>query len=172
MRNSITGFATAALTAGLYLTVVGPSNAATVRREFYQNGGSACTGALPTFEGSLRKRPKAIGNEGTTTAFVTCSAVANDLSSEKPQQVFASFTNNTSISVNVNCSLINGDAFYGSIATPQTMSLPPGTLTYMEWSPVSPAPTLPNYSANISCALPPGVELDIFGQVINEDIGT
>jgi hypothetical protein len=171
MRNSITGFATVALTAGLYLAVVAPSSAATVQRLFYQNGGSACTGALPTFEGALRKRPKAIGNEGTTTAFVTCSAVVNDNNSENPSNIFASFTNNTGASVDVNCSLINGDAFFGSSATPQTLTLTAGTTSVLGWFPVSPATTFPHGSANISCALAPGVSLNYFGQQINEDIG-
>ncbi len=33
----------------------------------------SCQAALPNFEGSIRKRPLALQNEGTGTAFVTCS---------------------------------------------------------------------------------------------------
>ena len=31
-----------------------------------------CQPALPTFDGSIRKRPKAVQNEGTSIAFITC----------------------------------------------------------------------------------------------------
>jgi hypothetical protein len=37
------------------------------------NATASCQGALPNFEGAIRKRPLAVQNEGNTAAFVTCS---------------------------------------------------------------------------------------------------
>ena len=34
---------------------------------------AACQGALPAFEGQIRKRPLAVQNEGSADAFVTCA---------------------------------------------------------------------------------------------------
>lgn len=34
---------------------------------------AVCQGALPSFEGAIRKRPLAVQNEGSTDAFVTCA---------------------------------------------------------------------------------------------------
>lgn len=46
-----------AIAAGPLILGAGSVHAATIDRLNLQNGGNACTGALPTFEGSLRKRP-------------------------------------------------------------------------------------------------------------------
>ena len=37
------------------------------------SGAGVCAAALPAFEGLVRKRPRAIQNEGSTNAFVTCA---------------------------------------------------------------------------------------------------
>ena len=42
-----------------------------------QNAVGNCNGALPGFEGALRKRPLAIANEGTSSAFVSCTLPVN-----------------------------------------------------------------------------------------------
>lgn len=142
---------------------------AAVPKRYYQNGGSACTGALPTFEGSLRKRPKAITNEGDTTAFITCSADSDEMNSTNPNLVFISLRNNGPATISVSCTLVNGAEWSGSLATPQTISLAPGARFNNLWVPVSPATAFPYDSVNVSCALPPGVEANYFGYGINLD---
>lgn len=146
-----------------------PADAATVNRTFYQNGGSACTGALPTFEGALRKRPKAIANEGTTNAFITCSAISNDINSANPQTAFAYFTNRAASAADVTCTFVNGDEFYGSTATVQTIPLASGQFAPMFFTPAGDQFDLPTIS--LSCNLPPGVELNLFGLNVDEDVG-
>lgn len=147
------------------------ANAATVTRTPYQNAGSACTGALPTYEGALRKRPKAIANEGTGLAFVTCSAPANDSNSRKPQRLFLWVFNRSTSTVSLSCTMVNGDEFNGSTATPATATVAPGVLTPLLWQPVSPATEFERSALSVSCALPPQVEINLVGQVIDEDIG-
>jgi hypothetical protein len=159
-----------AATAALCLAAIAPADAATVSRTFYQNGGSACTGALPTYEGALRKRPKAIANEGTTGAFITCSAITNDLNSAKPAVAFAYFTNRGASATSVSCTFVNGDEFYGSTATPQTLPLASGQFLPMFFVPPS-GPEFDRFTINLSCSLPPGVELNLFGHNIEEDVG-
>lgn len=149
--------------------VAAPASAATVTRTFYQNGGSACTGALPTYEGALRKRPKAIANEGAAAAFITCSALSNDQNSSMPNVAFAYFTNRGASAASVSCTMVNGDEFYGSTATTQTLELPAGRFLSMFFSPES--SQFDHFSVSLSCRLPPGVELNIFGHNIDEDIG-
>lgn len=159
----------AAFAAVIALTHAAPAGAATVQREFSQNGGSACTGALPTFEGALRKRPKAIGNEGTTTAFITCSAV-NQETRYAPLLVWAYFTNRGSASVTVACTMVDGNDFYGSTAFPASKVFTAGQFGIMTWAPVAPLTSF-RQSVSLSCALPPGVELNFFNHSVQEDIG-
>jgi len=151
--------------------MAGTAEAATVSRTFYQNGGSACTGALPTFEGALRKRPKAIANVGTTTSFITCSAVGNDQNTAMPHLAFVYVTNRSAAPVDLSCTFINGDEYYGSASVPQTVNLPVNVLTSVFWFPESPDPTFLRDAVSVSCALPPGVEVNLFGQSIQQDVG-
>lgn len=147
------------------------AQAATVERAALHNGGSACTGALPTFEGALRKRPKAIANEGTSTAFITCSAVADIYNSVKPKRVFAGMTNRGAAPADLTCTFVNGDEYHGSTARPLTVSVAAGAFAIIGWNAVAPATEFDRQAVSISCALPPGMELNYFGQVVDEDVG-
>lgn len=171
MRPSSLLLAAAAFAAGAGLLSAGPAAAATVARQFFQNGGSACTGALPTFEGSLRKRPLAIANEGAVAAFVTCSAQANNFNGVRPTVVFASATKRGGAAVTLSCTLVNGDSFNGAAYTLASIVLPASESATLQWLPAAPATQLPFASVSISCALPPGVEVNYFGHDIAEAIG-
>lgn len=70
--NMLRSMAGAALLAPV-LAVPGPANAADMVRTHSFNAPAHCQGALPNFEGNLRKRPLALHNEGASTAFVTCA---------------------------------------------------------------------------------------------------
>lgn len=171
MRPSSRFLAAAAVAACAALLSPAPAAAATVVRQFFQNGGSACTGALPTFEGSLRKRPLGIANEGAVPAFITCSAQANNVNGARPTAVFASATNRGAAAVTLSCTLVNGDSFNGAAYTVTSIVVPASDLATLQWLPAAPATQLPFASVSISCALPPGVEVNYFGHDIAEDIG-
>lgn len=141
------------------------------QRLSYQNGGNACTGALPTYEGALRKRPTAIANQGSDFAFVTCSAEGDYLRSTTPTTVVIRVTNRNANSVDLSCTFINGDAQYGTIFIPQTKSLLPGIDVQMAWNPVPPAANFEKHTVSVSCALPPNVELNSFANKFSESIG-
>lgn len=158
--------------AGLSILGTSDARAATVSRLNYQNGGNACTGALPTFEGALRKRPQAIANEGTSTAFVTCSLEANDLNSARGINAFMSFANSTASAASVNCTLVDGNAFAGAVTQTASFTVGAGsTARVANFYPVSPATQFTRSSVSVSCALPPGTALNYFGVEIAEDIG-
>jgi hypothetical protein len=63
--------------ASLVVAVAGvlaaPAQAAVETNEVGANAVSHCQGNLPASETTLRKRPLAVQNEGTTSAFITCS---------------------------------------------------------------------------------------------------
>ena len=42
------------------------------QQSIYETAAKVCQGALPQFAGTLRARPLALGNEGSTPAFATC----------------------------------------------------------------------------------------------------
>lgn len=158
------------LTAALLVVGLAPvsgAEAATVFRNYSQNGGSACTGALPTYEGALRKRPKAIANEGTTTAFITCSAL-HDGGGPTPVAVNAWFTNRGTAAATVNCSMVDGNDLSGSTTFPLSKVFAPGLFDGILW-----LPPVGGFrrSVSLSCALPPGVELNFFGRGVEEEVG-
>ena len=70
MKPLLLPFASAAIASCLLST---PAHAVEEEMEMGGNPTAICQGALPNFEGAIRKRPLAVQNEGTTSSFVTCS---------------------------------------------------------------------------------------------------
>lgn len=89
-----------------------PGNADAVIRTFEVSGNAAsnCQGALPSFEGALRKRPLAVQNEGTTTSFVTCAFnTVQDQADLRQISYFGVYLTNTSSAPKVvTCSGVAG----------------------------------------------------------------
>lgn len=88
------------VTAGLAAAT--PAAAVVVLRKEVLLAAENCQAALPAYDGNIRKRPLAIQNEGTDSAFVTCAL----------KGAFAAAAINTRITVRV----INGTT------TPKTMA--------------------------------------------------
>jgi len=152
------------------IAAIGAADAATVGRFFFQNAGSACTGARPTYEGALRKRPLAIANEGDVPAFVTCSPTA-DANGANGKSALTFATNHGTTAIELNCTLVNGNELDSALYTPQTKILQPGEAAGIGWTPTLPATTFPKPGLGISCTLPPNVELSFFGYTVDEDVG-
>ena len=70
-RSILTLSLAVALTAA---TLSPNAQAVTVNRDYLSHGTANCQSALPVFDGNIRKRPAAVANEGTATAFVTCDS--------------------------------------------------------------------------------------------------
>lgn len=104
------GLATATLVmavAGMYAT---PAMAADEAMEMSANAAANCQGALPSFEGAIRKRPLAVQNEGTSNSFVTCAFVNEyDVDDIRAVDYFGVFlVNNGATDATVNCTGVAG----------------------------------------------------------------
>ena len=144
-----------ALTAGVHAPVVLAIEAA--------NAAAFCQGAQPTADSQIRKRPLALRNEGTATAFVSCSIPVNFAGSNF--LIDAHVVNRSANPATVSCTLVDGvvaevgqtdPSYY-----PLSVDLGPGSGGLLEWW--APAFDLDTFTdaANLSCALPPGVEITL-----------
>jgi hypothetical protein len=147
------------------------AGAVPVTRDFVSHGVANCQSALPVFDGQIRKRPKALANEGSATAFVTCDF---EHSPNTLQQVFAVvvlFINRNDAPVTVSCTMVSGlgnDTFVPTVT--RSVLLTPGDLSGISWSAAD------NGGVNLStpamsCGLKPGVEIAATRLVVVEDVG-
>lgn len=147
------------------------ASAADLERQVYQNGGSACTGALPTCEGALRKRPLAIVNEGASNAFVTCSLPVEESNASFPTLGYLKLQNTGSAAVTIECSLVAGAQWEGSVVQPKSIPMGANSALLVNWAPAAGATYLPRRTVNFSCMLPPGTGIAYAGKVYMEDVG-
>lgn len=167
-RYSITlGVAAAVLGA----VSAGSATAATQSREQFTQASGACQGALPNYEGRLRKRPLAVANEGTGGAFVTCGVHTND-DTVGITAIEAYVTNRRATPTDVSCTLVDGfvDATIGfADYYPQTVNVGAGFDAAFVWD--QPQFGAFTYAA-ISCNLPTQVEVNQTYMAFEDEIGT
>lgn len=147
-----------ATTVALFAAVLGVAASGDASAEITrQNATGICQGALPAFDTQIRKRPLAVRNEGSQTAFVSCSLAGTD--GEVHRSVELVFTNATAAEAQINCTIVSGRTvgpapqYY-----PQSVSVPAGTVRGILHTfnrSVDPANMI-----NASCQLPPGTSLD------------
>jgi hypothetical protein len=148
----------------------GGANAVTVPRLDFVHGSGFCQGALPSFDTQIRKRPLAVANEGTATAFVSCSMGTERQPALVTEADLVLF-NRTTASVDVTCTLVHG---YQSSASPtyisKTVTIAPNNRAFAIWLPADNGGS--NYSwLNWSCALPPGTDIGYGYIKYTEDVG-
>jgi hypothetical protein len=128
---------------------------------------AVCQGALPSFEGAIRKRPLAVQNEGSTDAFVTCAlnnpgynAGTTFISSV---EIYAQNLNSSTRSIT--CTAVNSSATTSPDAplyATRTVNVAPSDTnsTLIEFAaddfPGSPV-VLPGDTVSVSCKLVPGM---------------
>lgn len=166
------------LLAGAATTFLASSaDAATVLAKSQQNGAGACQGALPAFAGSLRARPLALQNEGSVTAFATCSPAYNDFASnaEGASAVTIRLINNGPAAVEVSCTLVDGSVAPSGDPTylPATVDVSAGASATISWDPTDyPAPQPDSIARpNVSCALPAGVGIGYVNYFFQRQVG-
>lgn len=147
------------------------ATAATVQRNYLSHGTANCQSALPAFDGNIRKRPMAIGNEGTSTAFLTCDT--ESISNYGPGfLVVAVYLRNRAAAadITVNCTLVSG-IFVPAIAIPMTSgAIPQGGTATISWSAEDEDDDTLR-APGISCALPPGIDISAVQYVYPEEVG-
>ena len=149
-----------------------PVIAEPVPRSLTVNAAGACNGALPSFEGALRKRPTAISNEGAANAFVSCS-LAGDASNTGNVDLQVGFTNKSAAPVSFACTFVDGYAqgFFGlePLYYPTTVAVAANAIGAAQWT--AEEGTAFSNNANVSCVLPPGVEINLLLVQFDEDNG-
>lgn len=148
------------------------ASAATTTRDHLSHGTASCQSALPVFDGNIRKRPMALGNEGASTAFVTCDTDSISNSASGHSQVAIFFGNRAgAVDVQVNCTLVDG-AFVANGFFPKTSTeMGAGGSAVISWE-----ATADNGGDNfiapaISCGLPAGVDIQLVQFIYPEEIG-
>lgn len=130
-----------------------PSDAGAIN--FRQNATGVCQSNLPTSDTQIRKRPTAIRNEGTSSAFVSCSLGAENAVTNTNVEIL--FTNVSAAAVDVSCTFVTGRVNTGPQFYPVTVNIAGNSDDFV--SEVFPEADLANL-VNASCLLPPGVELN------------
>ena len=160
MTNVRALFATAAIAA---LSLTAPA-----RANDWSNAVDVCQGSLPSSNGTLRKRPLAINNEGTQPTFISCSIRAPlgqiEGGGTNVTQIIVLLTNRASTAQPVSCTLVDGVAApfptFPAIYLPKTVDIQPGAFGVINWFDFETEAgryRLPN----LSCALPPQTEINI-----------
>ncbi len=162
MKSTLcTSLSLLALSAGGVLSSA-PAHA--VQQANFENAVGACNGALPGFEGALRKRPLAIANEGTSNAVVSCTLPINQFRTTGNTVVGIALINRSSAVAAVSCTFVDGSApeVIGAI-TPtyytKNIALAAGEGNTLQWNPVDYGLTKFSVLASTSCSLPPGAEI-------------
>ncbi len=141
------------LAVGIALAVIAGSSAAETRTIFAQaNGAGACQGALPNYEGQIRKRPLAIQNEGSAGAFITCSPVSlqgNALHGTGHELILI---NNADATTTVNCTGVSGTTYM-----PKSVQVPGNGQASLSWLEADGVGATNLDTMNMSCLIPPGI---------------
>lgn len=126
-----------------------------------------CQGSLPSFEGALRKRPLAIANEGTSSAFVSCSIRAPLSQFEEVTGIIVLFTNRGASTQLFSCTLVDGVALpfpvHPPVYQPKPILLEAGNFGGLTWTNVNDNGNgnEPYRIPNLNCSLPPGIEINV-----------
>lgn len=149
------------------------ARAVTQPRAFMQNATGACQPALPAFEGQIRKRPLAVQNEGTASAFVSCSLMAERDSIGGIKGVYLYADNRTGAPISLSCTLVTGVSGGTSFFYPKTITMPANSaLNQFMWTPAdNGGVNFNNFAANLSCSLPVGTGVSITFIDYDIDVG-
>jgi hypothetical protein len=154
------GFGMASFVLAVAGVMAAPAHAALEVNEVGANATSLCQGALPSFEGSLRKRPLALQNEGVSNAFVTCSfSTQYDVSDTRQIGYFGVFFNNrTNAAANVTCTGVAGyNANTTNTFLSKTVSVPANGDASIFFAPADNGGVGFYPLVNVSCNLLPGI---------------
>lgn len=152
-----------------------PADAALSSRYDYQTAAGVCQGALPAFAGTLRARPLAIANEGSTTAFITCGLRGSEPGFNRTiSRAFVTLGNGSATTSTVSCTWVHG--FGTSSDTqfiPKSIQIDPGEMVFLSLRPTDLTGAEPSLKwPQISCQLPPGGIVYYTGVLYEEEIGS
>ncbi len=165
-----------ALSVGLLASVlVCPVEAASVERIKQSNAVGICQPALPAYDGQIRKRPRALQNEGTSMAFVTCAYTYNWAGDSRVDRFVVNVNNKAAVPQSVTCTAVYG--VEGQQGVPansiKTMSVAPNNTGFFAWTTVDfgNAPLPARLAVSVSCQLPPQSGINFGSIAYSEDVG-
>ncbi len=147
------------------MAMSGQAEAVTVNRDHLTHGTASCQAALPVFDGNIRKRPKAVVNEGDSPAFVTCTyyAQGNDVDdNNNPTKVTIHVSTNILQQTSLTCTGINGSELDNFPTAVKSVNLNnPVNTVPMTWTPqdFGSFGTFPSPYFSVSCELKPDVAI-------------
>lgn len=149
------------------------ARAATVIKFYLNQAVASCQPALPAFDGLIRKRPKAVANEGTSTAFVSC-APGNQRDNFETVETFSIvLLNRNAASVQMTCTLVDGVGDSNtSVSTTKTITVTANVRSNIVWSYTADNGGQRYSTPSVSCALPPSTELAAIAYTALDEIGT
>lgn len=154
----------------------GTAHAADSSRNFFQNAAGACKPALPAFDGNIRTRPLAVANEGSATAFVSCSLPRAPAFSGDPtysiNEVNVRIYNRTGAGAIVGCTLVTSFEAASSNYLPKTVNVPANGKAFISWTVAGDNGGAPIFNPNFSCSLPPGLDVGYFYYPYNVPVGS
>jgi hypothetical protein len=118
-----------------------------------------CQAALPAYEGQTRKRPLAVVNEGSGTAFVTCAFTSEEVSLNVVS-FGTRLSNLSAVSATVNCTAVIGEELENAEYIVKSITLAPHDDGDLTWTSADNEGLLFDQSIAISCALPSFVGLN------------
>lgn len=131
-----------------------------------------CNGALPGYEGALRKRPLGILNEGTTNAFVSCGVSVDERNNAGIDTAGVFLINRGAAVQAVTCTFVDGLPPEFSVINPdlpapnyrpKAIAVLPGQVGIIQWSPAEFELDAFSIYGAFSCNLPPKMEISIAG---------
>lgn len=143
---------------GLSLAPLSDAHAIEVVHTDFGSAVAACQGALPAYEGTLRKRPLAMQNEGAAPAFVNCAFPVENLL----WRFEVSLRSMSGSAASVSCTAVNGyDGGEPRYATKTVVLAADGSPASLIWRPADfgGADTFPIMQVSLSCVLPRGASL-------------
>jgi len=154
------------------LGISGQASAVKQQRASYQGAVNNCQAPLPSFEGAFRKRPLGIANEGSSPAFISCALSAQTINSDGVFKVLVFLINRGAANVEVSCTLI--DDLPAPLGTPshfhKDFTVAAGQSAIGEWTQADQS-GFPFIVPSLSCAIPPGVEINGTQIFYNIDVG-
>lgn len=147
-----------ALAATILAIAAGLQSARAIDHRPISHAAGHCQPALPVFDGNIRKRPLAVANEGTASAFVTC-AFTSDSTALGVIEYRTGVQNQSGSPITITCMAVAGT---GETAQyyPKSVSLTAGARATLSWLAADNGNTLYPHPVGLSCLLPPGGALN------------
>lgn len=151
---------TTALSLALGMLLSAPVLAADEEHTLSASPADRCQGALPNFEGAIRKRPLAVQNEGTSNAFITCAfATEGGQALAGSRSLSTWYFNANDAATDVTCTAVSGFQTGTNEFISQTVTINPGEQGQIFWEDVDFEGGLADLVA-VSCNLAPGIGIN------------